>query len=326
MEEHASIVASRLRVGKMITINENYRLRKNGILLNIVSMGIMNLAPLINKFALSHIGAIPAALFNTLFVVLFSYLALRYRGKKVSFKNTNKILWLIGLFDALGVVSLYTSLSLITPVMVGFLGRLYTLFAIILSLIFLKEKISKRQAILMGIAIAGLFMFVYKDLDFSSVLGVITAIVYTFCFAVSNLLAKIATTTEDTHDIIFSNKLVSLGFILVYSALTGNLVFVNIDLIGMGYVFLASLFCNFIGLMLFYEGMRHVEFNLVNLIRSVGPILVVVYSWYFFPEPLSVTNVIGAVFLLGAILLLTTQSEYHKMTKVEELTTLEETQ
>ncbi len=295
----------------MTTISEK-QLHNRGILLNVVSMAIMNLAPLLNKFALNHIGIILAALFNTLFVVLFSYLAMQYRGKRVSFKKTNKILWWIGLCDAVGVMSLYTSLDLITPVMVGFLGRLYTVFAIILSLIFLKERISKGQAVLVGIAIVGLFMFVNKELDFSSVLGIVAAITYTFFFAVSNLLAKIATATEETYEIIFSNKLISLGFVFAYGIVTGKLTLAGADMTGIGLVFLTSLLCNFIGLRLFYEGLRYVESNLLNLIRSAGPLLVVAYSWYFFPEPLSWINVIGAVLLLGSIVLLTQQSGRHK--------------
>jgi drug/metabolite transporter (DMT)-like permease len=290
------------------TSAENRNLYSRGIFLNVISMAIMNLAPLINKFALGYIDAISAAFYNTFFVLLFSYLAILFRGRRVSVKKAGNLLWIIGFFDALGVIFLYASLDLISPVMVGFLGRLYTVFAVVLSIIFLKERIGRRESVLMGIAILGLFMFVTKGLDFSNALGIMAAIAYTFCFAVSNLLAKMATATENTNDIIFYNKFVSFGFVFAYSVLTGRMEIVNVNWIGIGYVFFVAFFCNFIGLILFYNGLQYVEFNLVNLIRSVGPILVVLYSWYFFPEPLSLMNIVGGFLLLASVTLLTTKN------------------
>jgi drug/metabolite transporter (DMT)-like permease len=280
--------------------------RNKGIWINIASIALMSLAPVINKFAVGYIGPVQAAFFNTLFSLAMTWIWVKSQGGKVRLRN--KILWLVGLLDGVAAILVYTALSLISPVMVGFLERFYVIIALLLAITFLREKITPRQLLLTGVAILGLWLFVDKQFDFSSILGIAVTIIYTSFFALSAMLVKIVSPMENTRDILLSEKIVSLIVIGLYWVVAENASLAGVTLTGMGIVLVCAGLVNFLGVMLFYAGLRDVTFNTVNLIRSVSPVLVFAYSWFVYPEKLDASKIIGAVVLLGAVTLLTLQS------------------
>lgn len=123
-------------------------------------------------------------------IIVASYLWGIISGSKVKFYGAKDIL-LMALFNSVGVIFLYISISLLSPVTIGFLGRFYTVFAVVLAVIFLKEKLTRKEIVLIMFALIGIFLFVDKgDTDETTVLGIINAILYTFFFALTNIFIK----------------------------------------------------------------------------------------------------------------------------------------
>jgi drug/metabolite transporter (DMT)-like permease len=264
----------------------------------------MSLSPLINKFSLGFFDPFYAALFNSIFAAIFCYLYSIIIREKISFIK-NKYLWLIGLTNALGLVCLFISLSYLSPVTVGFLGRFYIIFAILLAVIMLKERFKRIDTLLIITAIVGTFLFVDKEGNLDSYIGIITALLYTFLFALTNTLVKRTVNTHNSNSILFYNNAISAILIFLFIVISGNLSFQNIEVEGLLLLMVSAFFSGFLGLLLFYNGLKYIKFSLANLIRSTGPIIVALYSWWFFPVELTFSNIFGAILLLGSVIIVT---------------------
>lgn len=308
----------------MFSLQRKITAMNKGILLNMLSVLVMSLSPLINKFSLSYISPIYAALFSSIFAAMFCFIYSKITNNKINLIK-NKFIWIVGLTNATGIVFLYISLDLLSPVIVGFIGRFYIIFAILLSVILLKEKFSNKDKILIILAIIGTFLFVEKDTNGMHFLGILIALCYTFLFAFTNTMVKITIKNSDSNSILFYNNLISVIFISLFIFFTGRLEEFSFNYNGITLVLVSAFFSGFLGLLLFYEGLKHIEFSTANLIRSSGPIIVAAYSWWFFPVTLSLLNILGAILLLCSILLISTKPKIKnkKESSSKEVSTVE---
>jgi drug/metabolite transporter (DMT)-like permease len=274
-----------------------------GILLNVVSVLIMSLSPLINKFSLGFFSPVQAALYSSIFAALFCYLYAIVNKKNIRLIK-NKFIWLVGFTNAVGIILLFISLDLLSPITVGFIGRFYIVFAIMLSALILKEKFNNRDKLLICLAIVGTFLFVEKDTTGMSLIGALIALGYTFLFALTNTLVKKTIHSSDSNSILFYNNIISTIFILGFILISGQISQFSFNFNGILLIIMSSFLSGFLGLLLFYEGLKYIDFSVANLIRTCGPIFVAFYSWWFFPIELTITNILGAILLLSSVIVM----------------------
>ncbi|MCF6136608.1 DMT family transporter [Pseudalkalibacillus berkeleyi] len=279
---------------------------RKGYILNFMSVIIMAIGPLVAKFGLLHISASKAAVINTMTVIFVSYIWGRISKNKVQLFLEKKMI-LLALFNGLGVIFLFISMDLLSPVEIGFLGRFYTVFAVLLSVILLGERLTKIEMTFIVAAILGAFLFVNKGGDFhSSVLGSVFALLYTFFFALTNVYIKKAVSKDkNSNSIIFTNSCVSLIFIILYAIVVGDLFNGAYTFEGISLIALSSMLSGFIGTILLYEALKYLRFSIANVSRALSPLLLAAISFPFFPVKLTALNITGAVLLMVSILLLT---------------------
>lgn len=278
-----------------------------GLRLTLASMALMQLAPLLNKFALGGLRPLQAALLNSVFVLGFvaTAVVVRRRGfRLVSGRPT--LLLVLGLADAVGVIFIYASLSYVTPAAFALLGRLYLVIAVILGTLFLGERVTPLDWCLIAASVLGSGLFSFYGSIGGSSLGIVLVLGYTISFAVSNLLAKFAVSSAEPMSILFVSKSIGVLFLTGYGLLAGELL---VPLSGgvraaVWYVLASAVLSNVIGLLLFYESLKRLPFYVVNAIRSVGPIFAALYAWRWFPEPLSIGNLLGGFVVVVSVGLL----------------------
>jgi drug/metabolite transporter (DMT)-like permease len=278
---------------------------RKGIALNCGSVLIMSVSPLINKFALEYISAGKAAWLNAAFATVACYLYGGVRRQRVGLVWKPYLL-LIGLLNSAGVLCLFAALAVLSPVTVGFLGRFYLVFTSLLGLLVLRERLAGRQFVILGLGVAGAFLFVTAKPDLRNALGVGLALAYTLLFALTNMVVKIKAADHSANQVLFMNNLASTVIIAGYLGLTGEVSGTGFRLEGVGLVFVSAMASSFIGLLLFYEGIRFIEFSKASMIRATGPVLTAAYSWPFFPIPLTIANIGGAALLLTSAVFLGT--------------------
>lgn len=278
---------------------------KKGHLFNLVSVLMLAVGPLLSKFGLLHISPAKAALINVLTILLASFLLGLFTKNYVKL-HLEKDIILLAVFNSLGVIFLFISMDLLSPVEIGFLGRFYTVFAVILSVIILKETLSRKEMIFIPLAIVGVFLFMDTGGNYTSKLvGSTFAVLYTFFFALSNIYIKKTMSEEKkSNSIMFSNNVITLVFVLIYTILMGDLFNGNYSFNGVGYIILSSLLGGFLGTLLLYEALKYLRFSIANVTRAFSPVLLAIISFPFFPIEITIQNTLGAIILIGSILFL----------------------
>lgn len=273
---------------------------KKGYLFNIISIAIMSLTPILNKLSLTDLSPIQASFFNALFSTLILLITVLLDKSKIKIYH-NKFIWLLGITNTIGILLQYVSLSLLDPVSVGLLGRFYIIFALFLSVLFLNETLCKNDTLPIIFAVIGSFLITHFSGDFNSILGVIVTLSYTFFFALTNMLAKKTVKDIDSKTILLYNQATStllLGIILI---VTNHLHTIHIS-IGLFSILLSALCSGVIGLLLFYEGLKYISFREANIIRTLNPIFVFIFSFPFFPLPLTPKFITGAILIIISII------------------------
>lgn len=278
---------------------------QKGHVFNLVSVFMMAVGPLLSKFGLLAISPAKASVINTITVIIASYLLGLLQHRKVNFYFEKEII-LLALFNSIGVIFLFLSTNLLSPVEIGFIGRFYTVFAVLLSVLLLRERLSRNEVIFITMAILGAFLFVNRGGDFdSNILGSLFAVIYTFFFAITNIFIKKTMSKErESNSIIFTNNCITLLFVLLYATITGDLFNSEYSMIGVSYIIVSSLFTGFLGTLFFYKAMEHLRFSIANVTRAFSPLLLAVISFPFFPIEITIQNILGAIVLILSILLL----------------------
>ncbi|WP_042141989.1 DMT family transporter [Paucisalibacillus sp. EB02] len=278
---------------------------QKGHMFNLLSVLMMAVGPLLSKFGLLEISPTKASIINTITVILASYLLGLVLRRKVNFYFEKEII-LLALFNSIGVIFLFLSTNLLSPVEIGFIGRFYTVFAVLLSVLILKERLSKNEIIFITLAIFGAFLFVDKGDNLqSNMLGSFFAVLYTFFFALTNIfIKKTMSKDRDSNSILFTNNCITLVFVLLYAMVKGEFLSLDYSLTGTGYIVLSSLLTGFLGTLLLYKALEHLRFSIANVTRAFSPLLLALISFPFFPIEITIQNTFGAIVLVVSILLL----------------------
>ncbi|MEN2768896.1 DMT family transporter [Ornithinibacillus xuwenensis] len=290
--------------------------QQKGHFYNLLSVLAMAIGPLISKFGLLHVSPAIAAILNVVTILMASYLVGVFSRKGITFYFEKEIL-MLAIFNSLGVIFMFISMNLLSPVEVGFLGRFYTVFAVLLSVVILKERLSKLEVLFITLAILGAFLFVEKGNGHSANgFGALFAVLYTFFFALTNIyIKKTLSEHKSSNSILFTNNCITLCFVVGYAFLSGELANGLTSLEGIGYIMIASLLTGFLGTILLYQALKYLRFSIANVTRAFSPVILAILSYPFFPIKITIKNSIGAVVLVGSIILLTVKPKAESGTR-----------
>lgn len=272
---------------------------KKGIILNIISVMIMAFSTVLNKFSVSTLHPFQASFLNALISFIITLLTLVFSKTKIPFIK-NQVIWILGITNTLGIVLQYFSISLLDTVTTGLIGRFYIVFAILLSIFVLKEKLNNKDILPLILVVLGTFMVSNFGNDFSSSIGIICALSYTFFFALTNTLAKKMVKDTNENIILLYNQAISAIILFVIICTTGNY-YIEFNY-GFASVAMSAFLSGYLGLLFFYKGLKYISFREANVIRSLNPIFVFIYSLPFFKVNININFMIGAALIIGSIL------------------------
>lgn len=291
---------------------------QKGHLYNLLSVLMVALGPLFSKFGLLEMPPAKAALINALTIIVTSFIFGIITRQPVTLYFEKSIL-LLALFNSLGVIFMFLSINLLSPVEIGFIGRFYTVFAVLLSVFLLKERMSKRELMFIIIAIAGVFLFVNKGGHYrEQLLGTSFAVLYTFFFALTNVfIKKTMSVSKNSNSILFTNNTMTLLIIIAYSIFSGELLEGGFQLNGVSvsFIILSSLFAGFGGTLLLYEALKYLRFSIANVTRAFSPLLLALISFPFFPIEITLQNTVGAIVLVVSIFMLSMEDKQNNKVK-----------
>ncbi|SEH42008.1 DMT family transporter [Fructobacillus pseudoficulneus] len=271
-----------------------------GIWLNLSSVVVMSLTPVLNKFSMSTLTPLQASFLNALFSAIITYSVIKLKRQAIPNLFKNKLVILLGITNAISILLQYVSVSLLDPVSVGLFGRFYIIFALLLSIIIMHEKVSKADLMPIIFTLIGTILITNFHGSLNSYFGIISAISYTFFFALTNMLAKKNIENVETNILLFYNQSIS-SLILGISLLASNQIIFNFKS-GVISIFGSAFMSGFLGLYLFYEGLKYISFRNANLIRALNSVFVFLFSIPFFKVPMTLNFILGGAFIIISII------------------------
>lgn len=277
-----------------------------GIELNLISLLFSSVSPVLNKFSLISLSPVVGGIFTSFFAAIFVLTTIFITHRQVSITNLrNPWLWLLGGTNAIGIILQYIALSSLSPITVTLIARMYLVYVFFLSYIFLKEKITKWDYLAIILCIIGSFFISGSRLQFSdNILGLICAFIYPLMYAANNIIAKYLVSDAEPSNVLFYNHLTSALLLLCYALITSTS-FNNISGQAVAFNFGGAFFNGFMSLLLFYTSLKFITAGKANIVRALGPVVVIIYSSFFFPVQVTPSLIIGAVLVIMASTIVT---------------------
>ncbi|WP_125761206.1 DMT family transporter [Companilactobacillus hulinensis] len=274
-----------------------------GVELNLISLLFSSISPVLNKFSLVSLNPVIGALFTSVFAAIFNLILIFVMYHDFSIIR-NKWVIALGLSNAVGVILQYIALTLLSPVTVTLIARIYLVYVFALSYMFLKEKLVKWDYLAIVMCIAGSVFVSTGRIQVDSVWGIVCAFIYPLMYAINNIIAKYLVEDNNPGNVLFYNHLVSAVLLFVYALIIPG-TFGGIEAKAVTFNFFGAFFNGFLSLLLFYTSLKFITAGKANIVRALGPIVVIIYSYFFFPIQISSNIIVGALLLIASTAIVT---------------------
>jgi drug/metabolite transporter (DMT)-like permease len=245
------------------------------------------------------------ALVDSTFLCLFCLSIKGWDLRKLSSRAIKGLLW--GSFlSGLGSFFYYLGINYLHPLEFSFIGRNQATFAILLGVFLLKEKCSLTTWVAIFLGCLGAMTFTYvENLTFHN-LGGIFALGFCICFALRGWILKVSPSVGKAQ-LLFWGGVFSLLIALLQILYLTPLPLLELDWKSplLLWIPLTTLTSQILGNSLFYKALEIGQLSLVSSIRTWSPLFVAIYSYLFFPVTWASQQVLGAIFIVLSMLLLT---------------------
>ncbi|MBI2084684.1 MAG: DMT family transporter [Candidatus Aenigmarchaeota archaeon] len=212
-----------------------------------------------------------------------------------------KPLLVIGALNAVTAFLWLLSLNLVGPSVTAFVGRFGTIFTILMSVIFLKERFNRLELVGALIMIAGAFVLSYNGGNFI-IFGVLVVITMSFLFSNWQFMSK--RYIKHISPLVMNHARFTITFVIVgtYVLLTGNLSVPSLTPIAL--IMLSSVCGGIIGFILIYKAMEIADLSKISTIQSLEPFVIMVYSALILGSIPTGYQLMGGIVIVGGALLM----------------------
>ena len=274
-------------------------------------------------FIRQNLFALPSFLIVSLEHVIGAilFLPLLIRGwKEVSSLGQRgwiSVLWISIFGGVLGTFFYTKALSYVNYIdlsVVVLLQKLQPIFAIALAGVILKEKITKRFIILAFAAIVGGYLVTFgsssiNDWDDKTIIAALLALLAAFSWGSSTVLGKHAL-NRLSFTTVTSLRLAITASVTAFVLLSAGQydAINNMTLSHWGSIVLIVLSTGSLALFFYYYGLNKLPASHATLYELFWPLSAVGLDWFIRGNILSLPQCVGAILLLGAIIILTRET------------------
>jgi len=276
--------------------------KQKGILFSILAGLTIGLSPVIAKLIVNLVNSETMLVLWFFFAsILFILFLKSFRKIKDIIKNWKKII-VIGFLTGVGSILWTYGILYAGPNNVAFLGQFTTIFTILLSIVFLKERFTKLEILGVMIAIIGVFTLSYENTELR-IFSTLIILGSTVCYSLSNIFSKHFLKKIDYLSLAAGRSFFIFLFISSYSLALGKLQ-LNIPPIVFGYTFLGSFCGAFLGFILFYKALEVFEISKSMAIRTIEPFLTAIFSFLILSLIPTFNQILGGTMIvLGVIIM-----------------------
>ncbi|MEM7345031.1 MAG: DMT family transporter [Chloroflexota bacterium] len=208
---------------------------------------------------------------------------------------------LIGIFNGIANLLLFTAINLGDPTLSAFFSRSETIYSVVLSALFLHERMQHLQWAGVAIAILGAGVMTFRA---GSVVWLMLGILLlsNLFLSISYLLTK--TQVQAVPSIVLSTaRTLMITVILgIIALLFGELSWP--DSTTWLWIWGGAFFGPFFSYILFYQGLRHIDLAKSTVIRTTQPLFVALYSLILFGTVITFAQFVGGILMIAGVALM----------------------
>ena len=263
---------------------------------------IMGFTVVVTKLVMEELNPISTGLYTFLFSLAGSFAIVRIVMKKrwsESFRKYWKTMTVYGLIHGTGAIIFFFSLNLVGPNVFSFLLRFILIFTIILSVLFLKERFNKFEAVGMLIAIAGALIMTYTA-EKTFLVSALLVILLAAFISISSLITKLNVHRIDP--MVINHIRIIMSFVLLFMAAFSTS---SLQVPSSGAVVLLAItgVLAAIGIGLSFKAMKLIDLSKISTMRAMDPFVVICFSFFLLSSIPTPRQFFGGIFIVFGILL-----------------------
>lgn len=245
-----------------------------------------------------------------LFASLLLFIILKVKGKSLKIPRAH-----IKSYFFLGTI-LYTlvsffyffALNYISASLTVVLFFLYPIYVTVISIVFLKDKMTTIKLICLIMSFLGIFIIVSPGNAQINMTGIILSFIGGFLYAIYVLLLG-------ASNIKHTDSLITGFYINIFSAFgmgtwafaSQNFIY-SINAAAFGYAVLLGLFASAVAIMAFFAGVKLIGPVKASIIANVEPLAAVLLATIVLSESLSLTQLLGGLLIIAAVIIISLPS------------------
>jgi drug/metabolite transporter (DMT)-like permease len=276
-----------------------------GMLLSAASAACMGLTYVASKYVLRTINPETFVVLWFAMGSFYALLLLTKQGRRRELfqpHNPWKQLMGLGLASAVAIVLFFYAIQLIDPAIVSFYTRADNVFAVLMGVLFLRERFNSFEGLGVGIALLGSLVTTYRGGQMLMI-GLGLCLISSVMEGITVVLVKIAVRKVSPLVVIFYRSLLASTLALIYGFLSGRLqmptpkVFLIIMAASLGGSFMANV--------TFYAALARIDVTRATAIKTMQPFFVLLAAYLAFTTlPTSQQLLGGAIIVMGILCLL----------------------
>ncbi|UAL51437.1 DMT family transporter [Metabacillus dongyingensis] len=271
---------------------------KNGVILAILSSFVFSIMNALVKTVSLNIPAAEVMFFRSIIGTAIIFVMMRQ--SKVAFsKKGVRMLFVRGLLGALYLYAYFYAISKIPLADASIIAHLSTIFAIILSAAFLKEKVSKSTFYILPLVFVGAILLVkpfhYSSYSVYALAGVLSALFAAGAAASIRYLSKLHHSYEIVFYFLATGTILSIPLMWNSFVIPTPLEFFYLACIGvvslLGQIFLTRAF-------------THENIVVVEVTRYIGIVFNALWGFLFWTEVPDAYTIIGGTLIIAVCIML----------------------
>lgn len=278
--------------------------RTAGMISVICAAMMWAIEPVVARYAYKSSGFLETTTVRAMVAALLAFLHLAVKGRlgdlRIEKSHMPKLIFIGVVGTATASLLYFYSFTKIPVLNSVLIAHMQPIFIILIGFVmFAEERLTKRDFLfIISMVTAGILVTTKNVENFKTLklgtYGDLMVLIATLAWAVSGIVAKKYLTTLPTSTLVFYRFLTASVALGLVSLRFGDLRCLNLYQVVNGLII-------FVGISLYYEGLKRLKTAITSSFELTSPIFASVLGYVFFRESVTVMQVAGLVLILVAV-------------------------